>query len=60
MLSGKVIVATSDDLPLRGFSFSRAQGPLYQLRDFLDAYDDNLQQAMTPGRHLCVDESMNQ
>lgn len=33
---------------------------LYQLREFLEAYNDNLRHALTPGRYLCVDESMNQ
>ena len=30
------------------------------MRDFLRAYNDNLVNALTPGKYLCVDESMNQ
>ncbi|KAL1933931.1 hypothetical protein VTP01DRAFT_8021 [Rhizomucor pusillus] len=36
------------------------QDPLYQIRGFLRTYNANLQDALTPGRYLCVDESMNQ
>jgi hypothetical protein len=32
--------------------------PLYQIRRFLDAYNDNLEEALVPGKYLCVDESM--
>ena len=34
--------------------------PLYQIRGFMDAFNDNLADALTPGRYLCVDESMSQ
>ncbi|KAG2211228.1 hypothetical protein INT47_006348 [Mucor saturninus] len=34
--------------------------PLYQIRRFLDAFNKTLAKALTPGRYLCVDESMNQ
>ncbi|KAL1928506.1 hypothetical protein VTP01DRAFT_2862 [Rhizomucor pusillus] len=36
------------------------EDPLYQIRGFLWAYNANLQDALTPGRYLSVDESMNQ
>jgi hypothetical protein len=33
---------------------------LYQTRSFLDAFNANLADSMTPGKHLCIDESMCQ
>lgn len=40
--------------------FRSREDKLYQIRNFLDAFNDNLVNALTPGKHLCVDESMNQ
>jgi hypothetical protein len=37
-----------------------AKDKLYQLRDFMDAYNENLKEVLTPGKYLCLDESMNQ
>ncbi|KAL1935212.1 hypothetical protein VTP01DRAFT_4352 [Rhizomucor pusillus] len=37
-----------------------AADKLYQIRAFLDVYNENLKDALSPGKHLCVDESMNQ
>ncbi|OAD00941.1 hypothetical protein MUCCIDRAFT_164856 [Mucor lusitanicus CBS 277.49] len=38
-----------------------AADKLYQLRAFVDAYNDNLTNVIVlPGKYLCVDESMNQ
>jgi Transposase IS4 len=37
-----------------------AEDKLYQIRGFLQAFNDNLEAALEPGRYLCVDESMNQ
>ncbi|KAL1931894.1 hypothetical protein VTP01DRAFT_8950 [Rhizomucor pusillus] len=34
--------------------------PFYQFRDFVKTYNDNFADALTPGRYLCVDESMCQ
>lgn len=34
--------------------------PLFQIRDYLKAYNDNLVKAISPGKHICIDESMNQ
>ncbi|SAL95656.1 hypothetical protein, partial, partial [Absidia glauca] len=34
--------------------------PLYQPRSFLTAYNNHVATTMRPGRHMCVDESMNQ
>ncbi|CEP19333.1 hypothetical protein [Parasitella parasitica] len=33
---------------------------LYQLRAFIDAYNEKLKEVVIPGKYLCVDESMNQ
>lgn len=33
---------------------------MYQVRSFLDAYNDHLVTTMEPGKYMCVDESMNQ
>lgn len=38
----------------------KLRDPLYQLRGFLAAYNDNFADAMTPGKYLCIGESMNQ
>jgi len=37
-----------------------SQDSLYQIRGYLDAFNANLADALSPGRYLCVDESMNQ
>jgi hypothetical protein len=37
-----------------------ANDKLYPIRAFVDAYNENLQNDVVPGKHLCVDESMNQ
>lgn len=37
-----------------------SQDKLYQVRNFLDAYNRHLVGAMEPGETMCIDESMNQ
>ncbi|GAN11694.1 hypothetical protein MAM1_0820d11275, partial [Mucor ambiguus] len=34
--------------------------PVYQTQSFLKAFNDRMAEKMRPGRHMCVDESMNQ
>ncbi|KAL9536674.1 hypothetical protein MBANPS3_012460, partial [Mucor bainieri] len=37
-----------------------AEDKLYQLRSFIDAYNENLQEVVIPGKYVCVDEFNNQ